>query len=62
MTQVKKSVPRREDRSSLSFVPGLGISFTDSNSIFVPGPCKNWRYALEACGGKAKIFVSGAIK
>jgi hypothetical protein len=41
MTHVKKSVPRREDKSILIFVSGLGISFTDSNSIFVPGPRKN---------------------
>ena len=33
MTRVKKSVPRREDKSSLSWVSGLGISLMKS-SIF----------------------------
>lgn len=48
-THEKNSVPRSEEKSNLSSVPGLGISLTKSNCIFVPGPFKNWRYALDAC-------------
>lgn len=49
MIHVKNNAPRREEKSSLSFVPVFGISLTYSNIDITPGPLRNFRYALEAC-------------
>lgn len=43
MTHVKKSAPSREEKSSLIFVAGFGISLTNSKGISVPAPNKNLR-------------------
>ena len=47
MIHVKNSAPRREDRSSLSSDPTLGISLTYSSSISAPLPLRNLMYALD---------------
>lgn len=42
-TQVKKSGPNRDAISELLLVEFLGTSLTNSNSIFVPGPFRNFK-------------------
>jgi hypothetical protein len=45
---VKNKGPRREEISSLVFVPTLGVSFTYSNSMVTPAPFRNFRNAFDA--------------
>lgn len=40
ITHVKNNGPIRDAMSIRSLVSCLGISLTNSNNIFVPGPCK----------------------
>ena len=49
MTHVKNNGPRREEKSSLISVSGLGISFTKSNSICVERPTTSCRKAFDTC-------------